>query len=73
MTTTSPSVGTDPISPRDLADDAIALVRHWLTEGSKQPVDASARQLAGVLKDPQGLDFTVGFVDRVVRTEDRKA
>ncbi|MGP5317903.1 MULTISPECIES: proline dehydrogenase family protein [Micrococcaceae] len=70
VTTTSPSAGTGHISPRDLADEAIELVRHWLTEGSKQPVDSSARQLAGVLKDPQGLDFTVGFVDGVIRPED---
>ncbi|WP_181365132.1 proline dehydrogenase family protein, partial [Arthrobacter sp. HMWF013] len=55
---------------RALAAETIALVRHWLTEASKVPVDASAQQLAGVLKDPNGLDFTVGFVDGVVRPED---
>ncbi|WP_427172807.1 bifunctional proline dehydrogenase/L-glutamate gamma-semialdehyde dehydrogenase [Arthrobacter sp. 92] len=53
-----------------LAGEAVALVRHWLSEASKVPVDASAQQLAGVLKDPNGLDFTVGFVDGVVRPED---
>jgi RHH-type proline utilization regulon transcriptional repressor/proline dehydrogenase/delta 1-pyrroline-5-carboxylate dehydrogenase len=53
-----------------LAEDAIALVRHWLAEAAEVPVDASAQQLAGVLKDPNGLDFTVGFVDGVVRPED---
>ncbi|MEV7133406.1 bifunctional proline dehydrogenase/L-glutamate gamma-semialdehyde dehydrogenase [Arthrobacter sp. NPDC093128] len=53
-----------------LAGEAIGLVRHWLTEAAKVPVDASAEQLAGVLKDPNGLDFTVGFVDGVVRPED---
>ncbi|MDQ0676639.1 RHH-type proline utilization regulon transcriptional repressor/proline dehydrogenase/delta 1-pyrroline-5-carboxylate dehydrogenase [Arthrobacter pascens] len=53
-----------------LAADTIALVRHWLTEAAKVPVDASAEQLAGVLKDPNGLDFTVGFVDGVVRPDD---
>jgi RHH-type proline utilization regulon transcriptional repressor/proline dehydrogenase/delta 1-pyrroline-5-carboxylate dehydrogenase len=53
-----------------LAQETIALVRHWLTEASKVPVDASAEQLAGVLKDPNGLDFTVGFVDGVIRPED---
>src|SRR5699024_3982913 len=31
--------------------------------------DASAQQLAGVLQDPNGLDFTVGFVDRGIRPE----
>ena len=53
-----------------LAQEAIALVRHWLTEASKIPVDVSAQRLAGVLKDPNGLDFTVGFVDGVIRPED---
>ena len=53
-----------------LAEETTRLVRHWLTEAAKVPVDASAEQLAGVLKDPNGLDFTVGFVDGVVRPED---
>lgn len=56
----------------DLAPEAVALVRRWLTEAAEIPVDASAAQLAGVLKDPRGLDFTVGFVDGVVRPEDLK-
>ncbi|MDP5226276.1 MULTISPECIES: bifunctional proline dehydrogenase/L-glutamate gamma-semialdehyde dehydrogenase [Arthrobacter] len=58
------------VRPQDLATEAIALVRRWLEEGAKVPVDASAAQLAGVLKDPNGLAFTVGFVDGVVRPED---
>ncbi|QDY91708.1 aldehyde dehydrogenase family protein [Arthrobacter sp. UKPF54-2] len=53
-----------------LAEETITLVRRWLTEAAEVPVDASAEQLAGVLKDPNGLDFTVGFVDGVVRPED---
>ncbi len=64
--------GTPLTSPQELADEAVKLVRHWLTEGAKVPVDASAAQLAGVLKDPNGLDFTVGFVDGVIRPEDLK-
>src|SRR4029453_10469245 len=55
---------------QELAQEAVALVRHWLTEASKIPVDTSAQRLAGVLKDPNGLDFTVGFVDGVIRPED---
>ena len=53
-----------------LAEQSVALVRRWLTEAAAVPVDASAAQLAGVLKDPDGLGFTVGFVDGVVRPED---
>ena len=58
------------VRPQDLADRAVDLVRHWLTEAAKVPVDPSAEQLAGVLKDPNGLEFTVGFVDGVIRPED---
>lgn len=69
---TEPAVAATSHVPeaQALAGDAIGLVRHWLTEAAKVPVDASAEQLAGVLKDPNGLDFTVGFVDGVVRPED---
>ncbi|WP_255768717.1 bifunctional proline dehydrogenase/L-glutamate gamma-semialdehyde dehydrogenase [Pseudarthrobacter sulfonivorans] len=69
-TATEISGHTDVPQARALAADTIALVRRWLTEASKVPVDASAQQLAGVLKDPNGLEFTVGFVDGVVRPED---
>ena len=62
--------GSDVAEATALSAEAIALVRHWLTEAAKVPVDASAEQLAGVLKDPNGLEFTVGFVDGVVRPED---
>ncbi|MDO5052745.1 MAG: 1-pyrroline-5-carboxylate dehydrogenase, partial [Pseudoclavibacter sp.] len=55
---------------RSLADDAVRQVRRWLSDAEQVPVDAAARQLAGVLQDPNGLDFTVGFVDGVVRPED---
>lgn len=59
--------------PWQLGDAAIAQVRTWLEVASHIKPDASAQQLAGVLKDPAGLDFTVGFVDRVIRPEDNAA
>ncbi len=61
------------VRPQDLADDAVALVQRWLAEAEQYPVDAAAARLTGVLSDPNGLEFTVGFVDGVVRPEDRKA
>ena len=67
-TITETTAGSD--TPQALADEAVALVRRWLAEAATVPVDASAAQLAGVLKDPAGLDFTVGFVDGVIRPED---
>ncbi len=64
--------------PADLAQDAVALVQKWLAEskpaehadGKKPAQDPAAERLAGVLKDPNGLDFAVGFVDGVARPQD---
>ena len=56
--------------PGDIAERSVATVRRWLAESTSAPSDANAERLAGVLKDPRGLDFTLGFVDRVVRPED---
>ncbi|WIM94042.1 proline dehydrogenase family protein [Actinoplanes oblitus] len=56
----------------EIAEETIALVRRWLTEAATVPVGGSAAQLAGLLRDPKGLGFAVGFVDGVVRPEDRK-
>ncbi|KJL36767.1 bifunctional proline dehydrogenase/L-glutamate gamma-semialdehyde dehydrogenase [Microbacterium azadirachtae] len=64
------AAGIDDLSA--LADDAVALVKKWLVESREVPVDAAGERLAGVLRDPHGLDFTVGFVDGVVRPEDLK-
>ena len=55
--------------PADLAGRAVALARRWVTEAATADVDASAQRLAGVLKDPNGLPFTIGFVDGVMRPE----
>ncbi|HMR47680.1 MAG TPA: bifunctional proline dehydrogenase/L-glutamate gamma-semialdehyde dehydrogenase [Arachnia sp.] len=65
MTSTSPDA-----RPQDLADEAVALVRRWLAEAAEHKVESSAALLADVLRDRSGLDFTVGFVDGVVRPED---
>jgi RHH-type transcriptional regulator, proline utilization regulon repressor / proline dehydrogenase / delta 1-pyrroline-5-carboxylate dehydrogenase len=61
-----------------LANQAVALVRLWLAEsssagspeGRRSADDPAAERLAGVLKDPDGLDFAVGFVDGVARPQD---
>ncbi len=55
---------------RPNTDHVVALVRRWLAESAEYPVDPAAERLAGVLKDPNGLAFTVGFVDGVMRPED---
>ncbi len=61
---------TPSSSPVDLGHEAIELARRWLDESKDASVDPSAARLAGVLKDPDGHGFTVGFVDGVARPED---
>ena len=60
----------EKVEHAELADEAIALVRRWLHEAATIKPTASAAQLAGLLRDPKGLAFAVGFVDGVVRPED---
>jgi RHH-type transcriptional regulator, proline utilization regulon repressor / proline dehydrogenase / delta 1-pyrroline-5-carboxylate dehydrogenase len=52
--------------------DVETLVQQWLDEASAQPVASAARRLADLLRDPAGLEFTVGFVDGVIRPEDAR-
>ncbi|BBH18652.1 1-pyrroline-5-carboxylate dehydrogenase [Nocardioides baekrokdamisoli] len=47
-----------------------AQVRQWLTAAAAKPVDPAGKRLADMLADPAGLDFTVSFVDGVIRPED---
>ncbi len=73
----------DP-GPEELADDVVALVERWLhlsdnfhPTSTATPLKSnvgtkSAALLAEVLKDTSGLNFTIGFVDRVIRPEDTK-
>ncbi len=56
-----------------MATEAGKIVRGWLEASRDVPEDKAAAQLAGVLKDPHGLEFTVGFVDEVIRPEDDAA
>ncbi len=59
----------------DLDDSAVVLVERWLRRAAARPTRgrASSRRLAAILADPQGLDFAVGFVERVIGTEDDRA
>src|SRR5918995_6083869 len=68
---TDPSRGdTDLTAPDDdLAERAVELAQRWTTESAEVDVDPAAERLAGVLKDPKGLPFTIGFVDGVMRPE----
>ncbi len=60
------------MSTPSLAAESITLVKHWLSasRGDKRHANPAAKRLAQLLKDPAGLDFTIAFVDRVIRPED---
>ena len=60
------------MTDQTLAERSIDLVRTWIdpAQARKHRPSASARRLSRLLKDPDGLEFTIGFVDRVVRPED---
>ena len=52
-----------------LADRAVELARRWAIEAAAIEPDPAAARLAGVLQDANGLPFTLGFVDGVMRPE----
>ncbi|QLD11495.1 bifunctional proline dehydrogenase/L-glutamate gamma-semialdehyde dehydrogenase [Microbacterium oleivorans] len=71
MSDTAASGTTPPGFPNDdpLAQTAVDLARRWVHSSADVPADAAAQRLAGVLRDPNGLPFTIGFVDGVMRPE----
>jgi len=56
-----------------VAARSVALVETWLSESKKVGKRSAAeKRLAKLLKDPKGLNWTLRFVDRVIRPRDRK-
>ncbi|TNM60208.1 aldehyde dehydrogenase family protein [Streptomyces sp. NP160] len=77
MTSTATPESSTSSAPQVRVEDVAALVRRWLDEAAAHPVKGAearaAGQLAGLLRDPDGLAFATGFVDGVVRPEDPAA
>lgn len=71
--TNEPSSTSGPLATRITLEDVAEQVRTWVSAAQTRPVPASAKLLSDLLKDPKGLQFTLAFVDRVIRTEDPKA
>jgi RHH-type proline utilization regulon transcriptional repressor/proline dehydrogenase/delta 1-pyrroline-5-carboxylate dehydrogenase len=55
----------------ELAKSVIEQVEQWVLSSSQMKSSAAARRLSGLLQDSTGLDFAVGFVDGVIRPEDK--
>lgn len=72
MTPRTADAAPAPLASSAVADAVVAQVRRWLEDADGLPVDPSATRLAGLLQDPAGLDFAVGFVDGVVRPENAR-
>ena len=49
---------------------AVLTARRWTQLATRFPTSRASRLLADLLDDPEGLDFTVEFVDTVIRPED---
>jgi len=58
---------------QERARKATALAQRWVNESAGAAVDPAAKKLAGVLQDENGLPFTIGFVDGVMRPESLSA
>lgn len=56
-----------------LAEESVELARRWVAEAAQAEVDPAAARLADVLQDENGLPFTLGFVDGVMRPESLSA
>ena len=67
-TTHIPSLSTKD----ELAKAVVEQVQQWVLSSSQLRSSASAKRLSGLLQDPNGLDFAVGFVDGVIRPEDKR-
>ncbi|WP_018024724.1 bifunctional proline dehydrogenase/L-glutamate gamma-semialdehyde dehydrogenase [Corynebacterium ulceribovis] len=79
MTTPQPSgsPSAHPAAPANSADvdnivDAAVKQAHQWLAATDSTVDKSTQQLADMVRDPAGIDFTMRFVDRVTRPEDNK-
>lgn len=56
----------------DVAKHAIQKVHRWTEKSTTFPTDKSGKLLSDVLHSTGGLDFTIDFVDKVIRPEDKK-
>ncbi len=65
-----------PNDADDLADAAVELVERWLDEAKRTETNAdraTSGQLSELIADPDGVSFTMQFVDRVARPDDDRA
>lgn len=57
-------------SHQQLVSQTEKLVQQWVSDAAKLKPNKSSERLSGLLSDPNGLAFAVGFIDGVIRPED---
>ncbi len=71
---TSPAYSPLPVSSdvEDVVESAVKRARTWLeqTSASDKSDSTATERLAALVRDPEGVNFTMDFVDRVARPED---
>src|SRR5690606_10114719 len=65
----SPTPSRRSTADAPLSQRAGGPARRWVHEAASADVDPAAQRLADVLQDANGLPFTLGFVDGVMRPE----
>lgn len=55
----------------ELIAQAEQLVREWMRVADSLPASPPSERLSGLLQDKNGLEFAVGFIDGVIRPEDK--
>ena len=70
--TISEQVGQNTSEISQITEQSVALAKSWSSQASLAKSSPAAERLAGLLADPDGLYFAVGFIDGVVRPEDNK-
>ena len=68
----APAPGSTGI-PDDLVERAVVRADQWARAGSAEMATGPSAQLAALMHDPAGVDFTLRFVDRVARPADDHA
>ncbi|WP_216426509.1 bifunctional proline dehydrogenase/L-glutamate gamma-semialdehyde dehydrogenase [Arcanobacterium phocae] len=66
-----PEINGD-ISLADAANQAIIQARRWADRAACLPTDRAGKLLSDVLASDGGLDFTIDFVDKDIRPEDKR-
>ncbi|SPT53406.1 Bifunctional protein putA [Actinomyces bovis] len=64
------SASANPTDFETIVERAVKTAQGWATSSTKYPIDPAAKLLARILADEAGLDYTVSFVDGVIRPED---